>query len=88
MHAQYLLVPPLVHRRDCLAQVGYADGLNVVVLSKVPAQPVAVDKLTKAGMKRHHMVVIHVDLNETLPVVMAAMHLGIVKDKAVKPQMV
>ena len=65
-----------------------ANGLQVVILGKMPAQLLTVHKLTQTRVKGHHMVIVHVDLNKALPVVIANMFMLAMKNIAFKVELI
>ena len=80
---QQRVLPALVHRAAGLAEpVGHTDRLHRVMVLEFPAQVFACDEAAQAGMERSDVVVLQVDLDESLPVVVALVHHDLVQHVA------
>jgi predicted amino acid racemase len=57
----------------------HANALHAVVLSELPGQIITRDKVAQARMKRGHMIIFKVDLDEGFPVVIALVHFNVIE---------
>ena len=77
------VLPALVDRAAGTAPgMSQTNGLHRVVLFELPLQVFAADKATQAGVKRPHVVVLQVDLDEGFPVVVALVQFDPIEHKA------
>src|SRR5262249_40884764 len=77
------LVPALVLLRSCPREaIIHTNRLQREPPAELPTQIVAGDELAETRMKRRHMVVLEIDLDEALPVVVAVVDFDAIEHMA------